>query len=201
MNSAKKPGIWSPCHSLPQQCSMQSSVSSRKGVLIPQETLLTGRVKSHRAHPTHRHVRPAPCIPRFGNGVHELSANAKVTEFNISISVQKNIGRFDVCRGKKFKPVSHSWRFQFQAEQLQRIEAGSAAPSLSPLVLDAAQDHEGMEAAPEMPHAQRQMPNHPEITLTWKKHRLKGQQNRHWDTCSKPVLRLVAVQLLCLNFE
>lgn len=47
-------------------------------------------------YPFRRHVRPAPCISCFGNGVHKLSTNAKVTEFNISISVQKNIGRFDI---------------------------------------------------------------------------------------------------------
>lgn len=83
--------------------------------------------------PTHRHVRPAPCIPRFGNGVHKLPTNAEVTEFNVSISVQKNIGRFDVCKAKKFKSVSHSWRFQFQEQQLQRINTGSAAQLPLPL--------------------------------------------------------------------
>lgn len=92
-----------------------------------------GHLPAARLIPTHRHVRPAPCIPRFGNGVHKLSTNAKVTEFNISISVQKNIGRFDVCKGKKFKPASQGWRFKFQEQQLQRTDTGSAAQSPSPL--------------------------------------------------------------------
>lgn len=45
-----------------------------------------------------------------------------------------------------------------------------------------------MEPAPEMPRAQRQkqMPKHPKITFTWKKHRLKGQQNGHlFKTCTQ----------------
>lgn len=98
----------------------------KKGKILPSP-------RGRQLIPTHRHVRPAPGIPRFGNGVHKLSANAEVTEFNISISVQKNIGRFDVCKGKKFKPVSDGWRFPFQEQQLRRIDTSGAAQWPSPL--------------------------------------------------------------------
>lgn len=92
----------------------------KEGTVLPSP-------RARQLSPTHRHVRPAPRIARFGNGVHKLSANAEVTELNISISVQKNIGRFDVCKGKKLKPVSHCCGFPFQAQQLQRMDTGSAA--------------------------------------------------------------------------
>jgi hypothetical protein len=47
---------------------------------------------------TYCHVWPTPSISCLGNGVHKLSTDPKVTEFNISTSVQKNIGRFDICK-------------------------------------------------------------------------------------------------------
>ena len=47
---------------------------------------------------TYCHVWPAPSISCLGNGVHKLSTDAKVAEFNISTSIQKNIGRFDICK-------------------------------------------------------------------------------------------------------
>lgn len=113
-----------------------------------------------RLSPTHRHVRPAPCVPRFGDGVHELPANAEVTEFNISISVQKNIGRFDVCKGRKFKTVRQGCRFPFQQQQLQRLDvAGGAARSpswldtLAVATEDAGSEQEEVEPAPKTPHA------------------------------------------------
>lgn len=112
-----------------------------------------------RLSPTHRHVRPAPCVPCFGDGVHELPANAEVTEFNISISVQKNIGRFDVCKGRKFKPVSQGCRFPFQQQQLQRLDVGSTVRSPSRLdalaaaTEDPGWEQEEMEPALKTPHA------------------------------------------------
>lgn len=47
---------------------------------------------------TYCHVWPASSISCLGNGVHKLSTDAKVAEFNISTSIQKNIGRFDICK-------------------------------------------------------------------------------------------------------
>lgn len=105
---------------------------SEPGLVKRVRKLLSPQAPSTKLSPTHRHVRPAPCISCFGNGVHKLSTNAKVTEFNISISVQKNIGRFDICKGKKFKLLSLSWSVQFPKEQLQRISTNSDCRTWAP---------------------------------------------------------------------
>lgn len=47
---------------------------------------------------TYCHIRPTPSISCLGNRVHKLSTDAEITELYISTSVQKNIGRFDVCK-------------------------------------------------------------------------------------------------------
>lgn len=50
---------------------------------------------------TYCHIWPTPGISCLGNGVHQLSTDAKVTELNIPTPVQKNIGRFDICKRER----------------------------------------------------------------------------------------------------
>lgn len=47
---------------------------------------------------THRHVGSAASISALGNGVHQLTTDAKVTELDVAPSVQQNVGGFDVCK-------------------------------------------------------------------------------------------------------
>ena len=48
----------------------------------------------------YRHVRPAACVSGLGYGIHQLTADAEITQFDITFSVHKNVGRFDVCRDR-----------------------------------------------------------------------------------------------------
>lgn len=53
---------------------------------------------------TYCHVRPAACVSGLGYGVHQLAADAKIAQFDIPLSVHKNVGRFDVCEHSKGQP-------------------------------------------------------------------------------------------------
>lgn len=44
----------------------------------------------------HRHVGPASGISGLCYGVHQLAADAKVTQLYVAVSVQENVGGFDV---------------------------------------------------------------------------------------------------------
>jgi len=50
---------------------------------------------------THRHVWSAPCIPGFGDGVHQLTTDAKVTQLYVAVPVQEDVWRLNVWQGKK----------------------------------------------------------------------------------------------------
>lgn len=45
---------------------------------------------------THRHVGPAPGIPALRDGVHQLPADPEITEFNVALSVEEDVGGFYV---------------------------------------------------------------------------------------------------------
>lgn len=40
---------------------------------------------------THRHVRPAACIPGFSDGVHQLTADAEVAQLYVAVPVQEDV--------------------------------------------------------------------------------------------------------------
>ena len=44
----------------------------------------------------HRHIGPASGISGLSYGVHQLAADAKVTKLYVTVSVQENVGGFDV---------------------------------------------------------------------------------------------------------
>lgn len=50
---------------------------------------------------THSHVRPAACVSGFGDGVHQLTADAKVAQLYVAVAVQEDVGRLDVCEGDR----------------------------------------------------------------------------------------------------
>lgn len=44
----------------------------------------------------HSHVRSTASISGLGDGVDQLPADAKITQFNVAVSIQENVGGFDV---------------------------------------------------------------------------------------------------------
>lgn len=44
------------------------------------------------------HIRSAACISGFGDGVHQLPADAKITQLNVACPVQEDIRWLYVCR-------------------------------------------------------------------------------------------------------
>lgn len=55
---------------------------------------------------THSHVRSAARVSGFGDGVHQLTADTKVTQLDVAVPVQQDVGRLDVCEDEKTKTVS-----------------------------------------------------------------------------------------------
>lgn len=50
---------------------------------------------------THGHVWSAARISGFGDGVHQLTADAKVAQLYVAVPVQEDVGRLDVCEGDR----------------------------------------------------------------------------------------------------
>lgn len=46
---------------------------------------------SHSSGVTYSHVRPAACIPGFGDGVHQLAADAEVAQLNVAVPVEEDV--------------------------------------------------------------------------------------------------------------
>ena len=46
---------------------------------------------------THRHKGSTASIPGESLGVHQTTTYAKVTEFDVTISIQQDIRRFHIC--------------------------------------------------------------------------------------------------------
>lgn len=45
---------------------------------------------------TYCHVGSAACVSGLGYRVHQLTTDAKVTQFDVAVTVHENVGRFDV---------------------------------------------------------------------------------------------------------
>ena len=50
---------------------------------------------------THRHIWSAAGIPRLCKGVNELTADAKVAQFDVSVLVKEDVRQFDICMQQK----------------------------------------------------------------------------------------------------
>lgn len=50
---------------------------------------------------THGHVWSAARVSGFGDGVHQLTADAKVAQLYVAVPVQEDVGRLDVCGGDR----------------------------------------------------------------------------------------------------
>lgn len=50
---------------------------------------------------THSHVWSAARVSGFGDGVHQLTADAKVAQLYVAVPVQEDVGRLDVYEGEK----------------------------------------------------------------------------------------------------
>ena len=47
---------------------------------------------------TYGHIWSTTSVSRLRNGIHQLTTDAEITEFNVSIGVQKNVRRFHICK-------------------------------------------------------------------------------------------------------
>lgn len=50
---------------------------------------------------THGHVWSAARVSGLGDGVHQLTADAKVAQLYVAVPVQEDVGRLDVCEGDR----------------------------------------------------------------------------------------------------
>lgn len=67
------------------------------GVNLSNRTFICGR----RGGATHSHVRSAARVSGFGDGVHQLTADAKVAQLDVAVPVEEDVGRLDVCEDEK----------------------------------------------------------------------------------------------------
>lgn len=61
--------------------------------MSPQRALRSGA--------THGHVRSAAGVSGFGDGVHQLAADAEVAQLDVAVPVQEDVRRLDVWRERR----------------------------------------------------------------------------------------------------
>ena len=47
---------------------------------------------------TYGHIWSTASVSSLRDGIHQLTTDAEITEFNVSIGVQKNVRRFHICK-------------------------------------------------------------------------------------------------------
>lgn len=74
---------------------------------------------------TYCHVWSAACISGFGDGVHQLTADAKVTQLYVAVPVQEYVWRLNVCRESEERRVM---KRQLKADSKTRKAPGVDSP-------------------------------------------------------------------------